>query len=296
MKEPEKPKKPERKPEICASCGAGNIYPGKVIRTTKDRKCQECGRDLPGPGNVPPEMVEPLTPYGERMENAAGKKMCGTCKWKYGEEWSCQFDPDLPCPAPMMDNSKTGKFVFCRGYEPKPRKPRPTQAKPERVAIPAGIRFIYLGRPRQGERHQGVMTVAYSVAPKSHMVEIGFSFCSPSDAWIKNKGRELAIKRLRKSPITAHYLYEPKRLVVQIAQALMERRFKELSNVVTLDGRAVTPAFFSTAPSWTLALARRLKPRKVSGISRLKFLKVPPDVDLLLGKIVADILNLGGKP
>ena len=217
-------------------------------------------------------MKEPEKPKKpERKPEDESKKMCGTCKWKYGEEWSCQFDPDLPCPAPMMDNSKTGKFAFCRGYEPKPRKPRPTQAKPERVVIPAGIRFLYFGRAKQGERHQGVMTVAYSVCQNPDLIEIGFSFCSPADSWVKDRGRELAVERLLKMPITARYLYEPRRSVFHIVQALMERKFQELSKIVTVDGSEFfAPYWASKVPCWSKDLARRLNERKVSGISRLK--------------------------
>ena len=246
-------------------------------------------------------MKEPEKPKKpERKPEDESKKMCGTCKWKYGEEWSCQFDPDLPCPAPMMDNSKTGKFAFCRGYEPKPRKPRPTQAKPERVVIPAGTRFIYLGRARQGERHQGVMTVAYSVDEKNREVKIGFSFCSPKDPWVKAKGQSIALDQIVGLRLHAPYLYEPKREVVEIAQALMEHRWDWLKYYCARNwpGGLV----IKKVPCWSKALARRLKTRKVSGISRLKLFErrsfpFPiPTTDSILRAMVQDILTLGGKP
>ena len=264
MKEPEKPKKPERKPEV-------------------------------GPGNVPPEMVGPLTPYGDRHENAVGKKICGTCALQLGADcWDCAENHDCPT-----------RFPDCRDFQPKPRKSKPSQLKPERATIPAGVRFIYFGRPRQGERHQGVMTVAYQELPdgypkaKGYFIKVGFALCSPSDSWVKAKGQDLAIQRLWKTPIVARYLYEPKRLVVQIAQGLLEHRIKEIQAITT--GNTAWLSIMEL-PSWTVALARRLKTRKVSGISRLKLFErrsfsFPiPTTDRILRAMVQDILNLGGKP
>ena len=255
--QPGKPKKPERKPErapsYCPACGLPQCACGP-------KQLMECDIDnqaIHGPDNLPPEMVV------DRHENAAGKRACGTCNWKAKDEWLCTR-PDGLRHCPAFDGA-------CCAWEKKPRQPRPTQAKPPRLAIPAGVRFIYLGRPRQGERHQGVMTVAYSVCKMPHLIEIGFSFCSPLDSWVKAKGQKLAVERLLKMPITAPYLYEPRRLVFHITQALVEQRFQELSKIVTVDGSEFfAPYWASKVPGWSKDFAQRLKTRKVSGISRLK--------------------------
>ena len=195
-----------------------------------------------------------------RHQNAAGKKLCGLCGYESAKKgrWRCtQVIPKptiekyeklfrYPCPAPNGD---------CPGFEEKPRKTNPVQDKAPRIEIPAGVRFFHIGRPREGERHQGVMTVAYFIDLRNHVVQIGFSLCSPKDPWVKAKGQELAIHRLLSFPITVLYLYEPRRLVIQIAQALMEHRCKELRSIST----GSLGWLSMQIPSWTLDLASSLK-------------------------------------
>ena len=306
MKEPEKPKKPERKPMV----GPGNVPPEMVEAPCECGCCPAHGEEAQGRPLSEKEYRHLAVgdPFGEhgapnaRHENAAGKKMCGTCGYKIArqggkKEWYCTHPESFLCPAP---HSATGQHICCPGFTPKPRKPRPSQAKPERVVIPAGTRFIYLGRARQGERHQGVMTVAYSVDEKNREVKIGFSFCSPKDPWVKAKGQSIALDQIVGLRLHAPYLYEPKREVVEIAQALMEHRWDWLKYYCARNwpGGLV----IKKVPCWSKALARRLKTRKVSGISRLKLFErrsfpFPiPTTDSILRAMVQDILTLGGKP
>jgi hypothetical protein len=203
------------------------------------------------------EPEKPRKPEKKSVNEA--KKMCGMCNFKARGKWLCLYSQSYACPV-----NDTG--VVCVGFLPKPRKPRPSQARPSRLAIPAGVKFIYFGRPRQGDRHQGVMTVAYSVHEKSQTIEMGYSFCSPVDNWIKAKGQDIALRRLNQRAVVANYLYDPRRLVLQITQAMMERKFDSLGNVLfTYPGDIE-----ASVPSWSKDLARRLKARKVSRVPRLK--------------------------
>ena len=249
MKEPEKPKKPERKPEE---------------------------ENIPDP----------------RYDNAFNKQRCGMCVHKSGlkGDWTCTLNP----------YQGVGYLFDCDSFSEKPHKPHPSQLRSEKLTIPAGVRFIYFGRSRQGERHQGVMTVAYSVDEKNREVKIGFSFCSPKDPWVKAKGQSIALDQIVGLRLHAPYLYEPKREVVEIAQALMEHRWDWLKYYCARNwpGGLV----IKKVPCWSKALARRLKTRKVSGISRLKLFErrsfpFPiPTTDSILRAMVQDILTLGGKP
>ena len=270
---PEKPKKPGRKPEDgCATC--------------------ECGCS-------PEHGEQAQTTEPDRHQNAANKQRCGMCEHKASMkgDWICTISPASgPC------------YEFdCGSFSKKPRKIRPFQVKPPRLTIPTGVRFLYLGRARQGERHQGVMTVAYSVCKMAHLIEIGFSFCSPVDSWVKAKGQKLAVERLLKMPITAPYLYEPRRLVLHIAQALMERRIDELSHMVTIDGKVMSVPFWEKiVPGWSRTLAQRLKVRTHVCLMPQKFRKLRLSrkgldevraslSESIMARMMHDILNLGGK-
>ena len=192
-------------------------------------------------------------PKGDaRHQNAAGKKMCGMCEFRNravaaGNIWRCL--KGLECPWPEPENPCINYFHRTQKIKP------PKKGELPRLTIPPGTRFIYFGRPGPG-----VMTVAYSICEKVHLVEIGFSFCSPKDPWVKSFGQQLAIDRLLKIPITAPYLYEPKRLVLQISQALMERRISEISEMATIDGLKMSVSVWEQrVPGWSKDLAQRLK-------------------------------------
>ena len=246
-------------------------------------ECDIDNQAIHGPDNLPPEMVV------DRHENACGKAICGKCQFKVAGAWRCV--DNFQCPTPQD---------VCSVFKENPPKSRPTQAKPERVTIPAGVRFIYFGRPGPG-----VMTVAYSIHEKSQTIEMGYSFCSPMDNWIKAKGQDIALRRLNQRAVVANYLYEPRRLVVQIAQAMMERRFKNLGDVLfTFPGDLKT-----TVPGWSRDLARRLKVRtweclvpkvnwpitkKVEDEILSFVFRRRPTADHIMARMVQDILNLGG--
>lgn len=254
---------------VCPDCikrvaadGGYGVVPGGKYATGPDPRTK-----VPFPAEPPP--IEELL-ADARHQNAVGKKQCGMCTNRSTamvsgkQAWKCTISmggPDrkhpesLPCPA---------LIVGCNAFTAKPIKPLPVQTKPPRVDIPAGVRFIYFGRPRQDERHQGVMTVAYSLDLRNHVVQIGFSLCSLKDQWVKAKGQEIAIHRLLSFPITARYLYEPRRLVVHIAQALLEHRKGEIRSIST----GCSNNWLSMQiPSWTLDLARRLKMHAYTGLT-----------------------------
>ena len=245
---------------------------------------------------------KPEKPKKPERKPDEGKKTCGMCGYKIArqggeKEWYCTHPDAFTCPVPQ---SATGQHICCPGFSAKPRKPRPTQLKPARLTIPAGVRFIYFGRPGPG-----VMTVAYSIHEKSQTIEMGYSFCSPMDNWIKAKGQDIALRRLNQRAVVANYLYEPRRLVVQIAQAMMERRFKNLGDVLfTFPGDLKT-----TVPGWSRDLARRLKVRtweclvpkvnwpitkKVEDEILSFVFRRRPTADHIMARMVQDILNLGG--
>ena len=55
-------------------------------------------------------------------------------------------------------------------------------------------------------------------------------------------------------PLTVNYLYEPRRMVIQIARAMMEHRFKEVGQFCNRSERTLG----LLAPSWTRKLAEWL--------------------------------------
>ncbi len=185
----------------------------------------------------------------DRHENAEGKKRCGMCGFKAQGKWVCTYSYSYACPV-------NDPFLSCNGFASKVRPSKPVQDKPPRLSIPEGVRFLYFGRPRQGERHQGVMTVAYRINPERHEVEIGFAFCSPLDAYNKDRGRSIALDRLKVMVIRAPYLYQPRRVLVEIVQALMTHDFQTAAQVC----RAFPSSLVrNQVPSWTKDLAQHPK-------------------------------------
>ena len=294
MDTPEKPKKPERKPEDgCATCECG-------CSPEHGEKAQYVN-PLPDQTELVDELISKaaMEEVGTdaRHENAAGKKLCGMCAFRnravsLGNIWRCL--KGLECPWPEPENPCINYFHKIQKIKP------PKRGELPRPIIPPGVRFIYFGRPGPG-----VMTVAYSIHEKSQTIEMGYSFCSPMDNWIKAKGQDIALRRLNQRAVVANYLYEPRRLVVQIAQAMMERRFKNLGDVLfTFPGDLKT-----TVPGWSRDLARRLKVRtweclvpkvnwpitkKVEDEILSFVFRRRPTADHIMARMVQDILNLGG--
>jgi len=249
----------------CENCEKS--WPGKIILTTKGGDCQECGKPVSEIGRVtvpPPEAFDEAAQANHpRHENATGRERCGMCKFKLEgkNRWRCDVIDNFPCFGPGD----------CVSFSLKPRKPRHTQVKPLRLAIPPGIHFLYFGRPRADNRHQGVMTVVWRINEERHQVEVGFSFCSPLDHWVKVKGKCIAIERLDAWPIQMSYLYQPQRLVAEIAQALMEHEFEILAQ-----GSSAFPSSIvrRAVPGWTRGLAKRLKGNKRVADLRRRYGKI----------------------
>ena len=109
---PEKPgprpdKNPKRSTADCPSCGhalnrcacevPAPVFPKNFTPTIA------AGLARPDPGSVPPKMETPLPaeppPIKEllanaRRQNAAGKKLCGTCKLRKMQTWECLAPKD----------------------------------------------------------------------------------------------------------------------------------------------------------------------------------------------------------
>ena len=200
-----------------------------------------------------------------RPGNAAGKKLCGMCGFKEVPQgiWRCTKRPPPPTTF-YISPAPEGK---CSGFERKEEVVRNLDLGAARPKIPAGVRFLYFGRPTGSNRHRGVMTVAYRVDPMQSQMGVGFSFCSPKDRWIKAIGQDLALRRLKEGIIFAPYLYHPRRLVVQIARGLMERRLIEVNNVCSYYQPVSSPPKGSggvarLVPGWAPNLAKRLNWRR----------------------------------
>lgn len=206
-----------------------------------------------------------------RHENAAGKKLCGMCGWKAAGKgnWCCtnrSLGEPLPCPFVSVNLKScpcfAKKFSITRTQQPK------QQISP---AVSPGVQFLYFGRPGLDEgaiwrqlrglgppnRHRGVVTVAYAIAEKSHLVEISFSFCSPEDRWCKATGRRLADQRLGDKYLTVPYLYSPKRTIHEVARAVMKHDWKTLFRIADYTQADLRP-FQRSVPGWTRDLAKRL--------------------------------------
>ena len=226
-----------------------------------------------------------------RHENAAGKRMCGLCGNKApGKKWQCMHVGGYPCPNGRI-TLQTHPDWICPGFTKKPAKKRSLQPKKKSPSLPEGVKFLYVGAPhgktKKGvPQHQGVVTVAYSIAEKVNLIEISFAFCSPSDHWCKATGRRFALKRLRDSYLTVPYLYDAKRIVHEVTRAILAHDYKRLEilvGVVTLH-----------VPSWTKALAKKIWAReKMLGRKVILLGLIPrPTSYQIISEMMDDIRNL----
>lgn len=237
---------------LCAECSLERTYPGKSIRSDGKRNCLVCGRRLPGAISEVAEIQYASPPIKERIDDLRSHRS------QFGD--TLIKPPSKKDPAHPRHQHAAAKKMMAMPFYTKKSKPSP---KPARLAIPEDVRFMYFGAPK-GERkagqpeHQGVMTVAYRVSDKLKIVSIGYSFCSPKDRWVKSRGQSIALQRLENWTIVAHYLYEPRRLVMHIAQALMEHSWVGLVGVIGKSGLH-NAKVMETLPSWTHSLAKWLK-------------------------------------
>lgn len=236
------------------------------------------------------------TPFvnADRHENAAGKKLCGMCRYRAAEKgfWRCSGVP-IPgkhggvyfhtCPAP------NGK---CYGWHSKPSTPRPPPPKKEGLPVDTETKFIYIGRPPGG-----VVTVAYAIAEKSHIVEIAFSFCSPKDRWCKAIGRSLANERLGDRYLTIPYLYSPSRVVREVAEAAIKHDWEVLFCMANYAQSDLRP-FKRSIPGWTKNLAKRMEADE----RRMRILMMTlgrgraskPTAPKIMARILTDIFRMTG--
>ena len=266
-------------PGPCLECGVGtgNIYPGKIIRNTKDRKCQSCGRPV-GP-------IEITT--RDRHEIAAGKKMCGMCAWKAVEkgDWCCTHVCQVrgikgvhACPAFNGE---------CPDFELKPRVIKPIQPKPERLAVPPGMIFFYMGR----------VTVAVLLREEDvavGIINMGFAFCHSGNAkkgikpdrYSKTIGRNEAMKSLYNDPLIVPYLYDPIRIAKEVTRAVLGHDFVRLGRF----GVLLPHNLSKRVPGWTNVIAKRLMAsHRVSGLTRMKTGILPMGI---MARMMTDIINL----
>ena len=237
-------------------------------------------------------------PFKEHALIAAGKKLCGMCKWKaFGKGvWECLNTPKVLrgmgkmiyiCPADPVGG--------CPGFLKKPSAPRPPQPYKKALLVPKGVKFIYIGAPRGKTKkgvpqHQGVVTVAW-ITPSPGILHLGFSFCSPKDPWCKATGRDMAAARLISKYLPVPYLYDVKRTMREVVRAVLSHDFDRLH-------LCVHPArgwdTVRLVPSWTKDLAKRKAERRVSGISRLFPFPIPIPLRII-AHMMADIAKLETK-
>jgi hypothetical protein len=191
-------------------------------------------------------------------ENAEGKKLCGTCQHKVKLPiWVCIVRLNgLTCPA------SNGK---CPEYLPKTSKRYPTQQKVKGLAkVPPGVVMMYFGREGIMGRynwsggHHGIITAAVRVKESPNFIEIGFSFCSPTDPWCKAKGRDLALERLTMNPTVIPYLYKPLAMARLAVKAVALHDWKRLSQFGIL--AAHLP---DQVPGWTKGVTLERKKRPI---------------------------------
>lgn len=100
-------------------------------------------------------------------------------------------------------------------YDPKPRI----------------IHFGWHGQKQKAgkEKHGGVLTIAYREAVPGTIL-LGFSFCSRSDNFSKQKGGRDAMQRMRTKSIAFKFLGRYRQTFQSVLTALCMRKFKELEN------------------------------------------------------------------
>ena len=217
-------------------------------------KCSQCGEVWSERACGPYHAM-----LGHVLRIAAGKKLCGMCGWKAPNkgEWRCRsqemtrsgpYDVGYICPVP-------NPMVGCLGFIKKPSCIQPTRPKKKRQPATPGVKFLYVGRPPGG-----VVTVAYSITERVPLVEMAFSFCSPKDRWHKGLGRDMAVTRLRNSPITVPYIYSPERTVHEVVRGVLSHDFQRLERLIP----GMKAWGHCRVPSWTKDLAKRVEGKEIT--------------------------------
>ena len=137
------------------------------------------------------------------------------------------------------------------------------QEKKHGKPIPRGVKFAYIGKPGPG-----VVTVAWAETTPGRL-RMAFSFCSPADPWCKETGRNIAVARLFEHSLNVRYLYSPKRIVHEVARAILAHDFVRLAGCLENEHLLAAMQVKGHFPSWTKDLAKRMETRRVSGISKL---------------------------
>lgn len=70
------------------------------------------------------------------------------------------------------------------------------------MSMPKNPLKVYFVGKRDGEKHDGVMTVATEVQEDGKTLRLGFAFCSKEDRFERKEGRRLAIESLRADRFT----------------------------------------------------------------------------------------------
>ena len=210
---------------------------------------------------------------------AAGKKLCGMCKYKEADKWLCMMCHSLACP---VNDAEAGCAFFLK----KPSAPRPPQPKKKGLPVAPGVTFLYFGRPgapgawHEGDRaHQGVVTVAIDKNSVQGVLHMGFSFCSPKDRWCKITGRDMAMDRLYDDPLVIPYLYDHRRTALDVIRAVLTHNRR-----LTAFADAVPPLL--KVPDWTRGLAIYKLPKSAA----IDIENLPVHI---MARMLADIAKLG---
>lgn len=67
-----------------------------------------------------------------------------------------------------------------------------------------GVKYRHV-RPNKAEAKGGGMTIAYRLSKNKHILEVGISYCSPSDSWSNTIGRANALSELLTNPQEFRY-------------------------------------------------------------------------------------------
>jgi hypothetical protein len=247
---PTREKEPQVKPSPFIEKGHRIIF-AEAHDAANPQVAQECQ----GISGYPPSIKDPLE------QQAAGKRLCGLCGHKAARkgDWSCtrkipkpfleEYDNLIyyPCPAPAGD---------CIGFEPCPRVKKSVQIKPERLAVPPGMIFLYIDRVTVAVLLRGGDVALGSI----HM---GFAFCHSGnpkkglkpDRFCKATGRNEAMKQLYDDPLIAPYLYEPIRIAKEVTRAVLDHDLSRVSRYAAL----LPLMLYKRVPGWTRAIAKRIE-------------------------------------
>ena len=290
---------PDCKVKVAADGGYFVVPGGKYATGPDPRATRHSWPGIKFAGPLPIE--DPLN------QEAGGKKLCGLCGYKAARkgDWRCtRHIPQpsyeeyegmtfYPCPA-----SNRG----CPGFERKPIVTTSIQPKPERLAVPPGMIFLYINRVtiavllRGGDVDKG-------------SIWMGFAFCHSGnpkkglkpDRFCKATGRNEAMKSLYDDPLIAPYLYDPIRTAKEVTRAILGH---DLARVSTY-GALLPHNLYKRVPGWTKAIVKRfdrwekmallvrprgghkkldLMPGKIMRPGEVHLPDLSPEVDALISK------------